>query len=42
VEPGILILYKKLGAKESIPLASVSQTEGWNKYRRFWFNPEAF
>jgi len=25
-----------------LPLASVRETAGWVKYRRFWFNPDAF
>ncbi|MDO8898349.1 MAG: nucleoside-triphosphatase [Bacteroidales bacterium] len=33
---------QKVGANENVPLASASQIEGWNKFRRFWFNPEAF
>ena len=25
-----------------IPMASTKETAGWFKYRRFWFNPDAF
>ncbi len=25
-----------------LPMASVRETAGWIKYRRFWFNPDAF
>lgn len=25
-----------------LPLASVRETPGWTRYRRFWFNPDAF
>lgn len=27
---------------EEVPMASVTETKDWMKYRRFWFNPVAF
>ncbi|MDF1574284.1 MAG: nucleoside-triphosphatase [Bacteroidales bacterium] len=33
---------KDIGTGVEIPLAAVRETPGWFKYRRFWFNPDAF
>lgn len=35
-------LLRLLPSGNSIPLASAEATKGWFRFRRFWFNPEAF
>jgi nucleoside-triphosphatase len=33
---------KNIGTGMELPMASALETEEWIKYRRFWFNPDAF
>jgi len=33
---------KNIQTGEELPMASIQDETGWFKYRRFWFNPEAF